>query len=164
MNEGIAKHAFIQSFYPEECCEVKYEDDNFKGFADIVEEDHIHDIKTVDTKQFNQICSNKYSIYQNKEYCILQTGFYALKMKNDRFYIDFVDREEMARSGSIHIKSFEFDMPFHTQMIEKEVDKLIESWYNVTTKGELPEVLPRMYFGHECSSCEYKNECVKRGE
>ena len=160
--DGIDKHNFIQSFYPKECCEVRFEDEHFKGFADIVTEDTVIDIKTVNTEAYTKMGKKGYSIYQNKEANILQAGFYAIKLNKPSFELAFLDREAFSRSGGLAIACFSFDTAFLTQFILKEVDKLIEFWYNVNNSGVLPECEDRLFFGHECKFCEYKIECERR--
>ena len=164
---GKLVHDYIQQYYTASQVEVKVEDDNFIGYADIVADNEVIDIKSVNPAYFFHsgfgekrktftVSEIDEIILRKKVNNILQVTDYALRLSKDQIRLVFFSRDL-----SYGIRAHEWigrtsDWEGH---VKEERAKLMEYWNNKT----LPPVGPRLYDGKECQYCQFydkaKGQC-----
>ena len=153
MAEGTKTHEMVQSYLPKEVVEVEILTDDVKGYADIVTEDCVYDIKTCDEWQFKRywrIPTDKAVLAKSSNF--LQVCWYALELKKKYAciigWIKGTLREECRVEHKIEA------MEFYPQLVE-ELDTLRMFWL----KEELPPAVPRAFGGYDCNYCNWRTKC-----
>ncbi len=154
---GSVVHETIQKAFPK--IEVPIETDYLKGYADIVGDDYVADIKTINPYAFKWIQKTK-DIKEDKKDAWLQVATYGVLLKKKYVKLLFVN------TGDFN-KMEEFTFP--TENWKDDVED--EIGYNkvLMVKDKLPPKEPRLYGEdkdgnpRECDYCAYKDLC-KGGE
>ena len=159
---GHLFHDFVQSVIvtndPTIQTEVKVEEDDVIGFADIVTEEGVVDIKTVHSGAFHYM---KDDISESKKPNILQVAYYARKLGKGKFSLCFVSKDDLC------IKEVAFVL---NDRWEKELDWELKTlrlaWMMYPEK--LTPAIPRAYCdkngkSKECAYCSYKTLCESKG-
>ena len=131
--------------------EVLVEDDDFKGFADLVNTDEVVDIKTMHSKGFWYLEKAK-DIKKEKYEAWLQVMFYTLKLGKIYGKLCFVSKDDLTMS--------EYRQPIEGYWLNelgKETATLREIW----VRKQLPPCQPRAYNGKECKYCNWRDKCQK---
>lgn len=131
--------------------QVVVETDDFKGFADVVTENEVMDIKSINSKAFWWMDKEGYDVNKEKFHNILQTAFYAKELKKEKFRLVFIEKD------SLSIREYGFSLDKWLPALEEEISALREAW----EKNELPEAEPIAKW--ECSFCLYKDYCKRIG-
>lgn len=139
--------------------EQKIETEHFCGFADIVTEDEVIDMKTEHSyaKDYRKV--EGYSIIEDKKPNVLQIGWYAIQLNKPFFRICYIDRDNLLID--------EYKIPVTDtikEMVSRETDELISYWLTNT----LPKAEPRVYGidkktkkPKECFSyCGFRDKCI----
>jgi hypothetical protein len=148
---GNIVHEYLQKLIPnhEQVCEVKFENENFIGFADHVGDNYIEDFKTVGSFKFKQINVKNAVIDVNCRDYILQLMTYCYFMDKPIGKLTFVNKDDW------QIKTFEFKLEDYKDKVEMEMNTLMNYWSTKT----LPPATPRLYHGKECMYCNFKGLC-----
>ena len=150
----------MQGFIPIERTEVRVEEDDVLGFADIVEEDAVTDIKSIHSFGFNYMGVPGYDVTLDKKEAWLQVCYYALMLGKKQAKLVFVSKDDLRMEEfAVYTQSF-------IPKIEAELKVLREIW----KKGELPPAQPRSYWNKksnsfkECKYCRYLDRCKQEEE
>jgi len=146
---GSLFHDFVQKFLPAHQIEVLAETDDIKGFADIVVDDEVMDIKSVHSRQFHYLRKPKYDINKEKETNILQLMTYCWILKKEKGRLVFISKDDLC------IAEYAFYLKNWRDKIQAEIDILRWHWEN----KELPAAKPRAYNGKEGKYCNYRDKC-----
>lgn len=152
---GKLFHKFLQGFLPDHQTEIKVEDVDVLGFADIVFPDSVEDIKSVRSYGFKKMKGVGYDIKKDKLEYVLQVVWYAGKLGKKLAKIIAVDKD------SLEIKEFPLFVEEHTADVLRELSALRAYWKVYKENGTLPPAEPRAYSGNECKYCAYFNTCKK---
>lgn len=146
---GTLIHEFVQKWWDGSCVEVKLEDENVKGYVDLIT-DIVWDIKTVSASEFKKICKAGYNVADERKKNILQTCYYAMKLGKTHFGICFICRDDMEINDE-----FIFNVNDFRQDVEDELEQLNGIW----ELGKLPPAFSRSKYGLECTTCDYFDDC-----
>jgi len=142
---------FAVNLIPEAQKQVLVETEDFKGFADVVTETEVMDIKSINSKAFWYMDKPTYDINKEKFHNILQTVFYAVELKKEKARLVFISKDDLS------IREYGFSVEAWTEIIEKEINALKECW----EKDKLPEAEP--HYKWECGYCQFSEHCKKTG-
>jgi len=162
---GHLFHEFVQKLIPNKQVEVKIEDENFLGFADIVTDNMVIDLKSQHSRAFWYMNQNKTEtskehmdrFIRSKMPNILQTTFYAWKLKKEFIKIAFISKDDLC------IEEYSFTTAEFIHPLLEEIETLRKYWKNKI----LPPAKPRCYFDkktgtcRECQYCNFLNRCKK---
>ena len=149
--EGTATHQLIQKRLPKGMVEVKIDTEDVIGYADIVEEDGVIDIKSAEEwkyKRYHNIPTEIF-IEKNPKH-FLQCGWYACMLRKKYIRI----RSNVTGSLSVYTIHEQLTIDWKDK-IQHEIDMLREYW----KKDELPPPEPRAFGGKECNYCSFKEKC-----
>jgi len=148
---GNLFHEFVQQFFPKAEKEVLCETGYSKGFADLVTEDEVIDLKSQHSMSFWHMAKST-DIYKDKFNNWLQVAFYAKELGKKFCRLVFISKDDLCIQEYV----------METAKIEP--DLLLEVTKLVSIK-ELPPAQPRLYwkektkqFG-ECSYCNFRTKC-----
>jgi CRISPR/Cas system-associated exonuclease Cas4 (RecB family) len=149
-------HSWVQGVItknnPDIRTEVKVEDDNFLGFADVVNGEEVVDIKSVHSKAFwymekcQDIAKEKFNNW-------MQVLFYAQKLGKKYAKLCFISKDDLTISEYRQ----ELDEYWKGQL-DEEITKLDYFWKHKV----LPPAEPRAYNGKECQYCNFQKTCVEK--
>lgn len=146
---GKLFHTFVQGFLPNTQVEVKVEDENIMGYADVVGDDVVYDIKSQHSKSFWYSKKSGYDVKKEKYTNWLQVMLYA-KMLGKKFgCLMFVSKDDLC------IEEYVLALSDWEAEVDKELKILNDFW----AAGELPPAVPRCYNGKECQYCSYLDKC-----
>ena len=150
---GKLFHQMIQSLLPFHLTEVEVSNDNIFGYADIVTNEEVIDIKSQNTYAFKLMGKPEFVLAEQKMDHILQVCTYAYLLGKQKARLVYINKESM------EIREFELMVDDYLQQIEKEIAVLV----NWLMKDELPPPEPRLYkkkdgFG-ECLYCQFYTKC-----
>ena len=148
---GKLFHEFVQSYLPPHQVEVKVETEDIIGFADIVTNEEVMDIKTVHSRAFWHMAKSNYDITKEKFTNILQVMTYAYLLKKPKGRLIFISKDDLC------VEEYGFHIDVWGEKVEKEL-KTLRSWWD---SGGLPPAEPRAYGGKECSYCNFRDLCEK---
>lgn len=159
---GHLFHDFVQSailtHYPEARKEVLIENDNYKGYADLVINDEVIDIKSQHSKAFWYRKGVEWKDLEPKLYSnILQVMWYAIKLEKSRARLVFVSKDDLCIN--------EYGMEVNDKW-RKEVDGELFILNTFWQEQELPLAIPRAYPDKdgkpsECKWCQFLDKCNK---
>jgi len=166
---GKIVHDYVQSYFKAEDTEVKCMEDDFIGYADLITEDSVIDIKSVNPnyffhsgfekkrKTFNVVEIDNI-ILTKKRMNILQVAYYADYWKKENICLVFFSRD---LSYGIRVHQWTGKTKDYIGELDKEKETLVKLW-----KSELlPPNAPRLYDGRECQYCSFfdksKGKCSK---
>lgn len=149
---GNIIHDYIQSFFPQAQREViiKVEDDII-GFADIVLDNEVIDIKSCRTFEFKLMLKKDYDIKVSKFQNCLQVCSYSLFLQKPQARLIFIEKD------ALDSKEFILKTEEWKEAINDELEILRGHWKNES----LPAPSSRAYGGKECSYCPFKTKCFK---
>lgn len=164
---GKLVHDYIQQYYKGAECEVKVDDNDFIGYADIVLDDIVYDIKSVNPNYFFFGYKDKKKVefsvaeinaliptkkFQN----ILQVAEYAIRLNKPRIGLVFFSRD---LSYGIRAHEWTDQTENWKDAVMQERAELLSAWLKHKEAGNIPAPLPRLYDGKECSYCSWKTYC-----
>jgi CRISPR/Cas system-associated exonuclease Cas4 (RecB family) len=163
---GKLIHDYVQQYYPGQT-EIKVESEHFIGYADIVTDDAVIDIKSVNPAYFFHsgfgekrktfsVSEIDAVILRKKVMNILQVADYALQLCKPVIKLVYFSRD---LSYGIRAHEWSDQTANWEQAVKDEKDTLVKLW----EAKELPPKAPRLYDGKECQYCPYydkqKAEC-----
>jgi hypothetical protein len=137
--------------------EVLIEDDDFKGYADLVMTDEVADLKSQHSKAFWYRKNLNWEELSPKLMCnILQVTFYAFKLSKKWARLVFISKDDLC------IQEYPFEVSKYKEELNKELSTLKDFW----SKQVLPPAIPRAYPDKdgrpaECKYCGWKDKCEK---
>jgi len=156
---GKIFHNVIQGLIPDSQTEVKIEDTDILGFADIVTEDTVYDIKSINSKGFFYLKDDTIKETQYQKW--LQVACYGKYLKKPKICLAFVDKDNLLINEYVEF----------TEHWIGEVDKEIAFLRSIWQEGKLPKASPRAYGGKECAwgkdgkyKCPYHDKCKEMGD
>ena len=152
---GVLFHNFIQGLF-EGQTEVKCEEDDVLGFADLVTEDSVIDIKTVHSGMYHYMTKSDYNIREREFNRWLQVAYYAKILKKPKISLFFVSKDDLC------VREYFDTYSKWEGKLELELSLLRGFW----KEDDLPEAKPRAYkdskgVPKECAFCSYKNKCME---
>lgn len=146
---GKVFHQMIQRLLPEHKTEMEVNLNDIHGFADIVLDDMVVDIKSQKGFAFKLMEKNGFDIVEEKWDHILQVCTYAWILDKPKAMLVYVNKD------TLEIREFEFNVNDFKLAILKEVETLNKFW-----KEEFdPPASPRLYHGKECGYCQFETKC-----
>ena len=146
---GDLFHDFVEKFMPEHQTEVLIETPDVKGYADIVTNEEVADIKSQHSKSFWYAKKEGYDV---KSKCLpnwLQVAWYALTLGKKYCRLVFVSKDDLTMSEYV------FEANDFKAKVDEELNILCMYWKDKI----LPPPNPRAYGGTECYFCGYENKC-----
>ena len=147
---GNIFHDFVQSYVPVDAVEVLIENEDVKGYADIVSNDSVVDIKSIHSQYFWRVEKKKdYNIQKEKYTNWLQVCYYALQLGKKYAKLLLVSKDDLYTVE-------------YTQVAEDWKDDIecelhyLKCWRD---SNKLPPAEPRAYNGKECNWCPYRDLC-----
>lgn len=129
---------------------VKTED--ICGYADLVTEDTVYDVKTIHSKGFHWMSKAKKTMAHQKYPNWLQVACYAVILGKHNMGLIHISKDDLCIKETVYKVT-----PTWRRALKKEVDTLNKWW----ASGVLPPAKPRAYSGKECSYCGFKDKCYK---
>ncbi len=156
---GHLFHDFVQNLIPEKQTEVRIEEDDVLGFADIVLLACVVEVKSQHSRAFWYMEKEDYSIEIKKRGNILQNMYYCLRLGKPYGILCFISKDDLC------IKQFLLRLEDWEDEVNKELEKLRFFW----AKSILPEAEPRLYPDKnnkpvECKYCNFYDLCQKTGK
>jgi hypothetical protein len=164
---GHLFHKFLEDLMDCEV-EVKVEDDNVLGYADIVGDDWVGDFKTVNSKKFWYLENeDKIPITERERHNFLQVTCYAMMLSKPYCKIVLISKDDFC------LKEYTIGTEVLMGEVEKEINHVVS-----ILKGDLPEGKARCYptyrtdkktgrmelVGHkECEYCCFRDKCKEVG-
>ena len=151
---GNMIHEMIQQYLDKEAVEVLIEEDDVKGYADIVESNCVTDIKSCHSRAFWWMNKEEYDIVTQKYNNWLQVAYYGLRLGKENIKIVVVSKDDMCINE-------------YTQKTEDWRDDVEAELYTLRcwwVSGKLPPAEPRAYGGKECKYCPYSTLCKELEE
>lgn len=134
---------------PELLLQVKVEDDDFLGFADIVNGEEVIDIKSIHSKGFWYM-QNTEDIRKEKFNNFMQVLFYSLKLNKKYGKLCFISKDDLT------IAEYRQELDnYWLNELDMEITKLQYYWKSKV----IPPSEPRLYSGKECKWCSFKDKC-----
>ena len=135
---GNLFHSFVQDLliahHPEAQKEVLVETEDFKGYADLVINSEVIDIKSQHSKAFWYRKDLEWKDLEPKLYCnILQVVFYASNLGKDRARLVFISKDDLC------IQEYPIEAIKWQETLKQEIGTLKDYW----AKGILPPAIPR---------------------
>jgi hypothetical protein len=128
---GHRFHEWIQSLLPEGVqTEVLIEDENIKGYADVVTDTAVIDIKTTHSYAFKYVDDE--NILEEKKHNWLQVGWYAMKLGKAFASLCMVSKDDL------RIAEYTLNMDKIKPLVEEEVKTLLSF-------KSLPPPEPRLF-------------------
>lgn len=155
---GNIFHDWIQSYLPKHDCEVLIETEDIKGYADIVFDDCVTDLKTMHSKGFWWMAKSNYDMKKEKLPNILQVCAYAWLLNKPKASLCFISKDDLC------INEYPLDVKEWIPAVELELKALRYFW----AEAKLPPALPRCYMqvdgtSKECGYCSFSigGKCKK---
>jgi len=166
LKAGNLFHDYVQQFFPESDTEVLIETKDTKGYADIVREDEVIDIKSQHSRAFWYMEKSEFDVTTEKIGHILQLMWYVLELRKKQGRLIYISKDDLCSSEyKFYPKDWEWK-------VKKEL-VILNSYYD---KNILPEAQPRLYPERkkneegkkevvgfkECQWCQFKDMCDKK--
>lgn len=148
---GNLIHKYAQKFYPESDCEIKITKEDIVGYADIVSDHKVIDIKSVSDWEYKRIIAPDYDVEKEKETHCLQVCTYAWALDLTQAGLIFINTKNM------HSIEYDIRVEHFIPKIEAELKTLRDYW----AANTLPPAEPRAYNGKDCLYCSYRTTCFK---
>lgn len=158
---GDLFHEFVQNIikekYPEAQIEVPVEGHNVKGRADIVLDDEVDDLKSINSRAFWYMDKEGYDVKKEKRPNWLQVACYAVLLGKPKISLCFISKDDLCiRQYTDETKNWEIE-------VYSEIRILNYYW----ERKELPPPKGRTYGidkktgkSNECSKyCEFRTYC-----
>jgi hypothetical protein len=150
---GHLFHEYIQSQLEGYEKEVKVETDDILGFADLVSEDEVIDIKSQHSKAFWYMKKDSYDITKEKYTNILQVMTYCYLLGKPKGRLIFVSKDDLCT------EEYGFHLDKWFGEVTTEIQTLREWWIGMEATSELPPAIPRAYGGKDCQYCMFLDRC-----
>lgn len=149
---GDLFHDFVQNMLPPHQNEVLIKvDPDILGFADIVGDNFVADLKSQHSRAFWYMLKSDYNIEVEKLPNILQVVYYASRLNKPIAKLVFISKDDLC------IEERDFVVDKFLPKLEEEIATLRDLW----AKDILPEAKPRCYNRKECSYCGFLDICNK---
>ncbi len=148
---GKIFHDFVEGFLPPHQREIKVTKDDILGYADIVTDDAVYDVKSVHSQQFWHTNKDGYDINKEKYCNILQVCSYAWILGKPKGILCFISKDDLCVEEHI----------FFTEKWVSEIEKELNILRTFWDCQELPPCKPRAYGGKEGRYCPFKDKCGK---
>lgn len=142
--------------------EVKIEEEDVLGYADIVTDDSVVELKSQHSRAFWYMSQGKEEsdevylerIKKSKMPNILQSTYYAQRLCKPNIHLVYISKDDLC------IRQFDWDINEFIGKVEVELLELRRWWNDVG----LPPPTPRAYIGKdgkskECGHCNWKDLC-----
>ena len=146
---GKLFHDFVGGLLIGQEKEVLVKKDDILGYADIVMEDRVLDIKSVHSNDFRRFWGKDYDVFKEKEGYWLQVATYAWILQKKWCGLFFISKDDLIT------EQYEALTTRFIPKIEEEL-KILRDYWN---KNELPNGSPRAYNGKECLYCGFYTKC-----
>ena len=146
---GKLFHDFVQGYIPKDQTEVRVETDDIKGFADIVGQDTVYDVKSQHSRGFWYMNKDGYDVKKEKRNNWLQLACYGKLLNKEKICLVVVSKDDLCINEYVQF----------TKDWVNEVDGEIEILKKFKASDELPPKEPKLYNGKECTYCAYKTLC-----
>lgn len=149
---GQLFHDFVQQFFPAAEKEVLCETQHYKGFADLVTEDEVIDLKSQHSMSFWHMAKSE-DIYKDKFNNWLQVAYYAMVLGKKHCRLVFISKDDLCIQ--------EYIMEY-----EKIKADLLKELDTLSNLHDVPEAQPRLYWKkktgkfEECSYCNWRTKCI----
>ncbi len=151
---GNLFHDFVQSMLPPHQNEVKVAvDPDILGFADIVGDNFVADLKSQHSRAFWYMLKPEYNIEVEKLPNILQVVYYASRLGKPIAKIVWISKDDLC------IEERDFVVETWLPKLEEELEVLRSFW----ALDVLPEPKPRAYGGKEGQYCGWCDKCMSMG-
>jgi len=138
--------------------EVLVESDDVKGYADLVGENEVIDIKSQHSKSFWYMSKFKGDDIKKEKYGNwLQVIYYAMQLNKEFARLVFVSKDDLSMQE--YVQPVDYDW-------RKEVDAELKTLRQIWTANVLPPALPRCEPNKkgefwQCTYCKFKNKCYE---
>lgn len=154
---GKLFHKMVQNLLPAHQTEVEINDEDIKGFADIVMDDTVVDIKSQNQWAFKLMDKPGFDIETEKSDHIKQVCMYAWKLGKPKAMLIYINKD------NLETREFEFVVEEWIPKIEQELKVLRGLWKD---EGD-PIAQPRLYKSkegilQECIYCQFLTKCKGR--
>jgi CRISPR/Cas system-associated exonuclease Cas4 (RecB family) len=151
---GNIFHDFVQGLLPPSSNEVKVESEDLFGYADVVTEDTVYDIKSQHSGAFWHLEKSNKKIEEERFANILQLSAYAWLLKKPKMCLVLISRNDLC------IAEYFFKYEDWKDKLQHELDML--RMYQ--EEGKLPPAEPRAFKDKsgkstECKRCWYRDLC-----
>jgi hypothetical protein len=148
-------HDGLEAVLPDHQTEVEIDLFDVKGYADIVLEDEVADLKSIREYGFKKIKKLEGDeIFHEKPEDVIQVVFYAITLKKPKARLSYIAKD------SHEVKEFELDVNAFRDIVEDELITLRHYWdAHRLNNLLLPKAKPRLYGGNECKYCQFKGKC-----
>lgn len=150
---GDCVHDFIQKILPEHQSEVKVETEDVFGYADIVTDKKVIDIKSVMPFAYKYIDKEDFNVVEQKYHNVMQVMSYAYLLNKEEGQLSFVDM------GTLDIREFNFKTLLWRERVEKELNTLRDYWVNNQTPPAEPRAFMKDGKSKECEYCSFRETC-----
>ena len=155
---GHIFHKWVEQFFPRAQTEVKVDNKDVFGYADIVLDDEVIDIKTVHSYAFHYTKKGSFDITKEKYSQLLQIACYALLLNKPKFRLVMISKDDLCIE----------EYGFYTAKWAKEVENELRALRGFWDAKTLPPAFPRAFGGtenyKECRKyCQYLNKCLECG-
>lgn len=155
MKAGQLFHNFVQQFIPDKQIEVEIDDEDVRGFADIISKDCVYDIKSQHSRAFWWQRKSNYDIKKEKYNNWLQVAYYAMKLNKKKIYLMFISKDDLCIT-----EYFQYTVNW-VKEVNKELKALRKYWNKYKNNNQLPPAKPRCFNGKECGYCNWQDWCNK---
>jgi hypothetical protein len=154
---GDLFHDFVQQViikqFPECKVEVMVQDDDFLGFADIVNTAEVIDVKSQHSQSFHYM--DKEDIKVSRKPNWLQVMLYAKLLNKERGRLVFVSKDDLS------IREYVQPLSDWQEELDAEIKTLKQIWLD----DKLPPATPRAYCdkegkSKECQYCSWLDVCI----
>jgi len=163
---GTLFHDYVEQFLPKHETEVKVETEDILGYADIVPEDCVWDVKSIHSRAFWYMEKNDYNINKAKYGNILQVMTYAMLLDKPKGGLIFISKDDL------YSAEYVFGLDNWKPQVESELERLRAAWMvqelppgrpraYTNAKGEIKE---GVYCGWQTKCKELGFDCVKEGK
>jgi hypothetical protein len=164
---GKVLHDYVQQYFGKGEVEVKIESEHFVGYADLVLEDIVWDIKSTNPAYFFYSGfgekRKEYSVQEINEIIpkkkmsnILQVTKYAIELGKPRIGLIFISRD---LSYGTRAHEWTGRTEDYAPLIRVEEGLLMKHWNKYKEDGTFPACNPRLYDGREGNYCGWKDYC-----
>ena len=160
---GKIFHTWVQGFIKGGEIEKRIETDDVLGFADIVLENEVIDIKSQHSYAFHYQKENNYNIVEDKKSHVLQVAWYAIQLNKEYIRLAYFSKDDLC------INEYYIKLTDEIRiMVREELLHLNSFWLS----GTLPPAEPRAYgldkktgCSNECSRyCNFRDTCKAKEE
>jgi len=158
---GSLFHEFIQGViskvYPSAQIELLIENEDFKGFADIVLDDEVIDLKSQHSRAFWHRRNLDWKKLEPKLMAnILQVVYYAKEIGKPKARLVFISKDDLT------LQEYPLIVGNYTLKLNEEIATLRDFWQ----WNALPPATPRAYPNDdgkfaECGYCSWKDKCIE---